>query len=456
MRNKYTATWFGNSKPGVREIQVVSSLPAEENEHPENDVIQNNPSSSQLAMPLTLQTLKIAAVPLLASFSSLSLPILIILAEKELGTHEHQSLEQKILEPLLPYLVLVALRTWIVWNNIGHRMNGQADADMVVFNETYEEDPVHVTIALLANTANFADAFLVGRVALSDAPPAAMWSGAIILGSLNYIMNLFTENVDAFRKHVESRQKQGRQIAPFLKQKYIAKLICNHPEYFGIVLREILPIVSGIIRAQITTQAATSLLTTTVSDDKIKAVTFPLGLVTYWASAYFIRFELVQFRDNIQAEGKKFVIENRLSQSSVPIISLVGKISSGQILIDALKKLKLSTRASVNITLAFAAIGFMALLQKALHYISSDNEAAVEADNEGIVMSYYAGHKEASRLAPKIEITISCVAISLGVIGTFARSATIHKQAHATNINRIALDNEVERSDARIESGYLG
>jgi hypothetical protein len=111
--------------------------------------------------------------------------------------------------------------------------------------------------------------------------------------------------------------------------------------------------------------------------------------------------------------------------------------------------LRFSTKVAVNYALIFSAIGLMALVQKALHeYVSSDNSAAVEAGKEGLVMSYCLGVKEASRLAPGIEIGVGIVAVSLGVVGTFARSATIHKQANESNMASVASEDSAESFSA--------
>lgn len=450
---------FFKKKPPIapREIQVASNLSNLTNEYQAEELaIQITPPPYQASTPIPVKTLKILAVPIFAVFSSLSLPILIILMSRTQNKHSNLSLEQKILEPLVPYLCLVALRTWLLWNSVGHRLNGRVDATIQPPDDQSENAPAHVTIALIANTASFTNALLTAFVILSNAPPGLLWAGSITVGTLNYTKDFFTEVVDAFRKHVESRNKIGQRIKPFFKQNPIDKMT-NSAEYFGLVLREILPITSGVIRSQVTTQAAASFLATRVSGHAISAINIPVWLLVYWSTAYSTRFDLVQFRDNIKATGKQFVIDNTLSQSSHRPLRLIGKISSGQILIDLLQRLRLSTSGSVNVTLMFTIIGLAALIQKALHtYVSSTNSVEVEAGNEGIVMNYAFTQRTAARLAPKIEIGIACVAISLGVVGTFARSAILHKQARDTVQNQenhqiaVAGSDEEENNQAEM------
>ncbi|MCX7091818.1 MAG: hypothetical protein NTU48_10310 [Legionellales bacterium] len=458
MRNPFPIDFFRNNRAprAVRHIQISSAPSNQELENPTEIVMPNHQPMPQLITPLPLQLLKIAIVPIFAAASSLPLPILIIVIQEQFGTQSELSLEQKILQPLLPYLVLAAFRTWLIWNNIGHRMNGHVDTDMPAPNDAAENAPWHVTAAFIANTSKLIDALLVVLVVLSNKPTGVRWSAALAVGSLNYVFNLYMEVAEAFRKHVESKQKQGQQIAPLFKQKHIDKVIYNHAERFGIIMRELLPIIAGTIRAVVTTEAATALLPATMSKNQINAVTVPLRLATYFASAYSIQFELVQFRDNLKAAGRNFEIENKLSQSSVPVIRLLGVVSNGHILVDILKKLRFSTRTSVNITLAFVALGFMALLQKAMHeYVSSEDASAVAANQKGIVMSYCVGHEEATRLAPKIETGITCIAISLGLLGTFARAATLHKRTHdleAESLARTAISNDNDIEEAGLGS----
>ncbi|NDH67508.1 MAG: hypothetical protein EBY22_06295 [Gammaproteobacteria bacterium] len=447
-------TFFKKTHPiASREINVVSNLSHLTNERPSEEMaIQTTQPPSQAPTPIPVKTLKIFAVPIFAALSSLSLPILIVLMNRQPNQPRNLSLEQKILEPLVPYLCLVTLRTWLLWNSVGHRLNGRVDASIQPHDDQSENDPTHVAVALVANTASFTNALLAAFAILSNAPPALLWAGSITIGTLNYTKDFFTEVVDAFRKHVESRNQVGQRIKPFFKQKPIDK-VTNSAEYFGLVLREILPIASGIIRSQATTQTTASFLATRVSNREISAINIPIGLLVYWSTAYFTRFDLVQFRDNLKAAGKQFVIDNTLSQSSHRPLRLMGKISSGQILIDLLQRIKISRSGSVNVTLMFSIIGMAALIQKALHtYVSSTNSVGVEADNEGILMNYAFGQRSASRLAPDIAVGIACVSISLSVVGTFARSAILHKQAQELTPNQettqiAIIDTDEERNN---------
>lgn len=222
-----------------------------------------------------VKTLKVVAVTTFALFSSLSLPILIILIQQQTDSQKTRSIAQKILYPLVPYVILVALRTWLLWNSVGHRLNGRIDADIQPSHANAENDPVHVAVLVFANSASFTTAILGGYAIFSNATPEGRWTAAIILGCLNYTKDFFTEVVDAFRKHVESRLQLGQHIKPFFKQEYIEHVL-NSAEKFGLVLREILPIISGIVRSQATTQTLASVLATKVSSHAVIALNIPL------------------------------------------------------------------------------------------------------------------------------------------------------------------------------------
>lgn len=165
----------------------------------------------------------------------------------------------------------------------------------------------------------------------------------------------------------------------------------------------------------------------------------------------------MQFRDNIQAAGKQFEINNTFSQSPIRLIRVFGKMCSGQILIDVLETIRFSTPASVNVTLFFNAIGLMTLLQRALQtYLSSTHSDAVEAGREGIVMNYAFGQQTANRAAPSFEIGIACIAITLSTLGTFAKSATLLKQSRLSTTqtsHQIAIAQSDEEANDQIEIG---
>ena len=433
-----------------KEIESVPSL--------NSTIVVSDSASSLDVNSMLLHALKIVTIPMFAALSSLSLPMFIILIEQRYHSEENSTLVQKILQPLVPYLTLVAFRTWFLWNLIGHRLNGQHDADISQVNESSEDAPWHVLAALIANTSSFTHALLLAFIIFPKNNPALLWSGTLTLATFNYTTDLVTDVVDAFRKHVEQKQLQGLTIKPFFKQAYVHVLFQNHIEKYGLFLREALPMISGIIRSQVATQSMSAMIEPYVSQTGVKLINVPLGLATYSATAYFANYELIQLRDNLEAASHKtFKIENQLSQSSVRAFRVIGKIQNGQMFIDLLKKLKFSIKTSVNITFIFAAIGLMTLLQNALHeYVSSTNFAAVEAGEEGLVMSYYFGKEKAIEYAPSIEIGVGCIAVSLGVLGVFARAPTLHKYAKNTDSHLLPNHVAATNNDTAIEEHHAG
>lgn len=247
--------------------------------------------SSTFSLTPIMTALNPLIIPTFAMLSSLSLPLFIIAVQEKYAAETPHSLEQKIFQPLLPYLGLIAFRSWFLWNKIGHRINGKPDEHIRESEDSDLDDPWHVLAALIANTSSITNAFLLTFILLPEAEPALLWSAAMTLGFLSYTTDLLTDVPDAFRKHTE--QKRPKTIKPFFKQKFIEPLFNKKVLYFAVFLREVLPIVNGLIRAQVTTQTVAALLEDSASEKVIMLVTIPLGLITYSASAYFAKFDLI-------------------------------------------------------------------------------------------------------------------------------------------------------------------
>lgn len=448
MRNSLSSSiFFCSTNKNVHQI-VVSPRDQRHNENNlENAVILRTELLPPTVIPKPLEkTLKFIGVPTAAVFSSLSLAIFIIVGlSQKYNDPDNIPAVPKILLPAVPELLLIAFRMWLINNYIGKRMNFRADADIQQSDDTFEEAPQHVLASLVAILSNFTDAGLVAHAGLAKSQPVILWGGTIVLGTLNYITSILIEAAPAFRKHAEHRQKYGQKIKPFFQQNYIKTLMCGYPEYLARIIREILPCAKGIIQALVVTQTTTAY---TGRNKAMNIVNLFLGLTIYAATAWSTRFELAQIRDNLEAAtGNEFLTENIFSRCGVPPLRWVGKALSGQLLMDALKRIKLSTATCVNLMLAFRAIGVMATLQKAWYvYLISDNREAITAGQEGIVMRYCVGTDETVRLALSAEYILMAISISLGVLSTFARAATLHKEAHRMDAQvlpvRIAVIND--------------
>jgi len=92
----------------------------------------------------------------------------------------------------------------------------------------------------------------------------------------------------------------------------------------------------------------------------------------------------------------------------------------------------------------------MAILQQALHtYVSSTHSNS--GSDEILLVNYCVGNEKAAQVAPKFEIAIASAAVTLGIIGTFAKSATLHQYS----IDReqrllpfhVAIDNGIETEE---------
>ena len=398
---------------------------------------------------LSFQSFKICIVTLFASASSLSLPIFIILMQ-QVNNKEIASVEEKILAPLLPYLLLFTARCWLLWNDVGHRLDGHIDADIPAPNDTFADTPAHIRLALFANVSSFMLAFLVVYAGLSKAPVPFRWGGAIIMGGLSYTVDTYTILPSAFRRYTQYKQSQGQSIKPFFKQKNV-QFLDKHALLIGKILRECLPIVRGIVWTKITTDVFASTFAPNLSENRMNIVKSLLGIMIYSPAAYLTRFELVQFGNNLAATGKPFVIENTWSRSSHSALRLLGTASNGQMLIDILQKFKLSRRTSVNFVLIWFALSSIAVLLQTLHtYVSSTDDQAMQANEQGLLMNYCIGKEEAIHIAPKTEIVITGVAITLGVVGVFAKSAILHQYARERTARALPHQVVVEEGEHQL------
>lgn len=381
---------------------------------------------------MILHILKLSSVSALANASSLSVPIFIILVN-QLDKTAQSSLEQKIIEPLFPFLLIMSCRTWLLWNFMGHRLNGQIDEHILIPDESFTQAPLPVIIGYLANIASFTNAFLVGYAMKLHHDDSFKWIPAILLGSLNYLTDLYIQVLPAFRKHVESQQTHKQHLLPFLQQR-CNWLLDKYALSISTLIRELLPIVRGIIW----TKATITFLETNIYPNSsfIRPLNIPLGMIIYSCSAYSTRFEIVQLRDNLIVSGKEFDTETLFSNYGLSLITMLAKASNGQLFIDGLNKLGVSTKTSVNISLVITIFVLTALQQGLFHSYLSSAETTSSNNNEpqGLLMQYILGNQKAFDLAPSIEIALLCIATILSITATYAKSAIIHQYAlHRTS-----------------------
>ncbi len=393
--------------------------------------------------PFRIKAFMVATVCLRAGFSSLSMPILGMVLNQRFSATQNLSIQQKALVPAILFLICAPARVWLLWNTSKPRVSGSVNAEMNNTLRGFFRPDIHRSLlAIAGNQASLANSILVSTAILDQSPLIAQWIGITIFVKLCYIVDILNEVVDGFENHVATRRRSHDYIAAFSKQPYVGTLF--RTTYYRRPVRELYPALHGMIGAFAVAQTSKSLLS-----NQLIAIRVILAAVTYLGCAHFTRSKLARYRDNLQAAGEQVAIDNSLIQSSVAPIHYLGKVISGEILVDILTQLKLSPRASIVITLAFAALGITAVYIKVFHtYISSTHLQALASGQEGIAMNYLLGHQHAAQIAPKLEIAMACVAIIIGIKEAFSNISVLQQEyeqgaQHITPYEIEQLDDEV-------------
>lgn len=387
----------------------------------------------------------LGTVGTIAIASSLSIPIFIILIA-ELDKKSSLSDEQKIIEPLLPYIIFLSARSWLVWNFIGHRLNGQVDKDIPEANEHFLQSPHHVALGYIANISSFTNAFLVGYALKLQHQETLNVIPAILLGCLNYLTDIYIQILPAFRKHAEYKHRHHQNIMPFLKQ-HLNWLLDKYALNFSATIRELLPIFRGLVWTKATISMMNNSVYPLVNTDIIRLLNVPLVFLIYSSSAYSTRFEFVQLKDNLKASGTEFDTESRLYQTQIPAIIFLAKLTNGQVLMDLLKKMDIPTHHAIHICLFPIILALTSLQRDLFHnYLSAVDES------QGLLMRFLLGQKRAADLAPKLEVPLLCLTIVISIAATYARAAVLKKYAHERELPRVLPDIEAPSLDSEHEA----
>lgn len=356
--------------------------------------------------------------PALALFTTISLPIFIIYVNEQVNSQGKAKSVSDVLLPAFFWLLLAMNRQWLVWNNVAHRSDGREDNEIEVVSNVQRQDPWHVVIALIANTPSATNALLVVFSVLSSANPVAAWGLAIVLSVINYVSDMLTDLPSTYRKHAEVCEMRGQAVLPLFEQALV-KSFYDRALCPALVVREVSPVLNGIIRSA----AIVSVLNALDSQALLTAI---VGILMYCSTAYTItNFEIAQLKDSMHAAGQEFELANAWSRSSHLPLRIVGRFLSGQLLMDALKKCKLSSQNSVNLMLSISALGLIAIVHRALHdYVSSDNSA-----DQALVTRFLVGPEKAVEIGKDAEFFMRGTAVALGTLGTFKSWATVQKEA---------------------------
>lgn len=391
----------------------------------------------------TLFAAKCVTTPIAATFSSMSLPLVIITLERRFAPNANLTVDEKLYKTLPPFLALAFFRTWLLWYRIGQRINGKPDR-LVAVKDGAIDTPSVVRAAMFANIAAFCNGLLLMMLVMQDSRPEVACGAGLFVGTLNYIVDLLTDISDAIRKYSESKDKQGIQIKPLFKQQLIQCLFNQHIEKFGIVLREIFPVITGIIRSRATADVLDELFKPSVGLQLLKVI---LGIVTYEACAFYARYEVLQLRDNLELSNlPNFNPENYLTQSTRKPMRLIGKMASGQLLIDGFDKLKLSPANRVYAAYLFATIGFSSLIYTIfVAYLFSTDKQMLANDREGLLINYFLSDSEALDVSRTAIYFVIAMSITLGAAASLSQTGTLYK--YLGNQDQVARDDQIAPSD---------
>ena len=361
------------------------------------------------------------AVSLFSTASSLSLPVVVIALLQKYSINLTNF--EKNIYPVIPYGLLVVCRSWLVSNGLVNRLNGKEDRPILpLTHEDARSDHSRVILALLANLSSITNVMLVVMFSAKEAHIAVQCSLFIVSGGLNYLLELYTDVVDSFRKHVEYCDDKGVHVKPLFQQPLV-RSVYSYSDKVAVCIRELLPVFRGFVRSR----AFLEVMKGYVKERNIalQIVCYLLSVLIYCASAYSCGFELIQLRDNIESMGKTFVVKNYLSHSSSYLLQFLGRVCSGQVFMDV-AQIGLSQLMSFYGVLLFSAIGSMSLIKTIMTiYLSSNDRSAVVNGHEGLVMQYYLGCEKALSLAPMIDITVMGLSVILGCLSTYSQKSTL-------------------------------
>lgn len=412
-----------NQFPGIRE-----NLPIQVGSIPQKNLPHAVAKTTALLLWYFKKTAGFSLAFTLALIGSFPVFALVILLGKKSFSSDEASLNEKIAVPSLPWLVISLFRSWLAYNKIVHRLNGEKDQEMKPTSPQARTDLVHVTIALFANISSIAGVTLVTLPALASATPAAQWGVAVLLGIFNYIFNIYNDLSDTYRKHKAYWDERGVEYAHFHEQPII-RWFYRMATPMGVFGREFfLPLSAYVTSSLVSQSVSDTLLAAGESEDSVLAIARSIHFISYLAMAnIFTSYELYQFSQLMKLDGKTFPIENYLSRKErFFVLRFIGKLQSGELLLDVLKPVTCgSVIGAVSIALFLTWLSISAFLGRALViYFNSTSDAKVHQGDEGVVMAYFMGATSALKISPQLFWVVVGLSISLGLAATVARLGT--------------------------------
>lgn len=388
----------------------------------------------------------IPATVALAYISCVSIPVLSVIISENAFNKNAITLDEKIWATLPAWSFFAAFKTWLLWNAFARPIICPNNVQIPSETNHLEDDwyNLRVITALLANFPNFTNGFLVSYSLFAKKSIPLFIITGIVIGALNFITNMLTEVVIAFSEHAAYCAKQERHIKPLFKQPLVEGFY-NRAKIFGILVRELFPPVTAIIR----TVAGVTLLNELIAP-KMLWQRLIIGLTSpfmYTGNAYLHTFfDVHYFRKNIEAMGEFFPLENALSRKSSKSLRALGNTLNGQILLNGLEKMGLPFGVSLLLTVSLSAWGFSALILNLLHqYISTNNEATIQHCDEAKMLCFFAGTEKTAQIGDTIEPFIKAASVGIAFFATAARGYKIY--GNRSNEMDYTEQNQVRPSD---------
>lgn len=382
--------------------------------HTNSNVVQSTPTVVQtlaIAMndcrpPLQRYTLY-SALPLIATLSSMSSAVATMLV-----LPRESPLWAKIAVPLTVWTPIALSSLWFQWYFNGRRADGLPDARVQLSAEQAGQAPGLLAVALLASLPNVFDALMYAH-AVRPQHDTAFALLAIVLAMGKWLTWCLTDLQAAWRK--------VPGVDALCEQSW-AKPLYNNAYRLNIFLREVYPVVIGLVYGQ------------AFFKQMQMASPFPLlnallALLIYQGAALSARNFDVRQNHDCSFGDNAFAMEGALAGSSRRSLRILGRALNGQWLDDAMSKLGMPVNARTAVILGLNAAGLVSVLQQIMTtFLVSHNPEAVAQAKEAFVVGYYVSPATTVAIGARVSPAVLPLEVAMASVQAYVRAATIKDQ----------------------------
>lgn len=348
-----------------------------------------------------------SVLPLIASLSSMSVAVTTMLA-----LPREAPLSIKIATPVVVWAPIALSSLWFQWYFNGRRADGLPDAPVRLSAEQAGQVPGLLAVALLASLANIFDAVMYAH-AVRPQHDAAFALLAIALATSKWLTWCLTDLQAAWRK--------VPGVDALCEQSW-AKPLYNNAYRLNILLREVYPVVIGLVYAQ----AFFKQMQTASSFPLLNAL---LALLIYQGAALSARDFDVRQNHDCSFGDNAFAMEGALAGSSRRSLRIFGRALNGQLLDDAMAQLGMPVNARTAVILGLNAAGLVSVLQQIMTtFLVSNNYEAVAQAKEAFVVGYYASPATTLAIGARITPAVLPLEVGMASVQAYVRAATIKDQ----------------------------